>query len=142
MEATNMNDISKNYTTSIKGTPKSNIEINKYVGNKKVIDTGVLISYNSEEIIIVINSVQLRIKFLEDSSVTSEENITISSDSTMKNASIISLYNMKNILPEGTPSPLHIANVGEKKIFISFFVLTVSKEFGARMFQYTLLEGE
>lgn len=131
-----------NYTAGAMGVTKSNIEVNKFIGNKKVIDTGTLISYNSEDIIITINSVHIRFVILEDSKITDTGNIKIDPDPTRENAMIVSLYNMHNIFPEGAPNPFHIANVGGKKIFISFFVTTVSKELGARIFHYTLIEGE
>ena len=131
-----------NYTAGAVGVAKSNTDVNKYVGNKKVIDSGTLIAYNSEDIIITINSVHIRFVILEDSKITDTGNIKINPDPNMDNAMIVSLYNMHNIFPEGAPNPFHIANVGGKKIFISFFVTTVSKELGARIFHYTLMEGE
>lgn len=137
-----MTEVSKNYTTSVVGAPKINIEINKFVGGKKVIDTGALISYNSEDIIIIINNVRIRFEFLEDDTVKDKDNIIIRADPEVSNATIIGLYNMKNSLSEGTPNPIHIANISTKKIFISFFITTVSFELGARIFHYTVLEGK
>lgn len=137
-----MVDTNINYTGGAVGASKNNIELNKYIGNKKVVDSGTLVSYGSEDIIININTVSIRFVILEDSNITDTGNIKINPDPHKTNTLVVSLYNMHNVLPEGAPNAFHIANVGGKKIYISFFVTTVSKEIGARIFQYTLMEGE
>ena len=119
-----------------------NILVKKYTNGMEIIDSGVLISYNSQDIIININSVRIRFEFLESKNITNGGNIKINPEKNIENAMVVSLYNMESLFPEGTPHPLHVANVGSSRILISFFVNTVDKKAGVRIFQYSLMAGE
>lgn len=136
-----MTETNKDYVAEALATIKPEIKVDKFVGEKKVIECGTLITYKSEDIVININTVSIKFVILEDSNVKDTGNIKIIHDPNKNNSMIFNLYNMDSVFPEGAPNPFHIANVGGKKIFISFFVTTISKEAGARIFQYTLMEG-
>lgn len=120
------------------GSKGKKINVERFIGDKVVLDTGTLISYNSESITIAIDDVKIRFDFHQDNKISGESNIGVSRDPLRADTLVFKLTNMVNSVPEGSPEEFHIANIDEKKIFISFFSITVSEEVGVRMLHYTL----
>lgn len=114
--------------------------IKKTYNGLEVVDSGVIHSFDSQEITISVNSVIINFKFLNDDNLT-EGKFEIKADPSHQNVMNINLYNMDSPFYEGAPHPIHVANVGNSRVLISFFVSTIDKKKGARAFQYSVLVG-
>ena len=115
------------------------IKVSAKIGGTKVIDSGILISYEANDVEININSVNIKIKFLTDKSVhMSDNNMVIKPCPDDEKLTIIELYNIEQAFPEGSPNPLHVVNVGATRVFLSFFITTVNSNNGTRIFQYSV----
>lgn len=126
---------------TISSRPK--IDIKKLYENMEVIDSGIIHTYNSNDIIITVNSVKIIFKFVTDEEALDlKSTIDVGVDKSQVNTLIIKLINFKSPDPEGAPKPLNIASVGTKQVFISFFVETINREKGVRSFSYTLMAEE
>lgn len=123
---------------SLESAAQLPIYVRAKIGGMEVIDSGVLISYESNDVEILINSVNLKIEFILDKNLKSEGNMRIEPCPKDNKLTIIKLFNLDQAFPEGSPSPLHMVNVGDTKVFLSFFVTTINKENGTRIFQYSV----
>ena len=117
------------------------IVVKKYSNGYEIIDTGVIHSYNSSEIRIIINGLEFIIQFPENKE-DKKSTYALSADPFNPKSLLLKLTNFESSFSEGSPGPLHIANVNNKKIYLSFFVTTIDKNVGARSFAYTILTGE
>lgn len=116
------------------------INIKKYWNGLEVVDSGVIHSFNSQDITISVNSVIINFKFVTDKALSNGK-FEIKADPQNLKVMNINLYNMDSPFYEGSPHPLHVANVGNSRVLISFFVSTIDKNIGARSFQYSVLFG-
>lgn len=128
-------------TTTDEGkTTKNQIVIKKYYNGLEVIDSGVIHSFNSQDIQITVNTVIINFKF-DDDILNQDNRFEIKADPKNDKVMNIHLYNMNSPFYEGAPHPIHVANVGNCRVLISFFVSTIDKAKGARILQYSISAG-
>ena len=136
-----MNEVLQTSTKNSNADEKPfQIIIKKYSNGLEVIDTGVIHSYNASEIKLVINNLSIVIQFLKNEEKHSS--YRISADPEDKRTLFLKLNNFESSFSEGSPESIHVANISNRKIYLSFFVTTIDKNIGARSFAYTILAGE
>lgn len=114
------------------------INVSKKIGGKEVIDSGTLISYESSDLDILINTINIKIKFIDDKKIDKSKNMEIGTSQDNAKETVIKLYNLEQAFPEGSPTALHVVNVGTDRVFLSFFITTVNSVDGTRIFHYSI----
>ena len=113
--------------------------------NIKVFDSGTVIQFNQEHIILElkgliapINPIFIEVRFLTR---TENTNTLINLENGGQNRLIVNLTNYDNKVNHGNVEPIRIGTIDNRELFFSFRVTSAGETF-PKTFEYTFYQGE
>lgn len=101
--------------------------------SKSIIDTGSVIQFDNEDIIFFIDDLRFRLRFISDGGRPNFTTNVAEDDSEM----LITFYNYDNNFGIGNSSPMQLATLDNKGLFLMLRVSTLSNEKRFRVLNYT-----
>jgi hypothetical protein len=111
--------------------------IKSYVGDLEVIGNGVVPALIEAKLKLVLYDLQFEFEFVTDKE---HKGFKVERKVIEKKLSFI-LINFENALGSGLLSPLEIAHINSKRLYVSFWVWTPNLTEGRRLINWTMLKG-